>query len=187
MTSLIPPDGTNPWSAAFLALWEVAHNDDGTLLNVGPGATGPIGSTTVTPVITIDAKGRVTALTSATIAGGGSSTNKLATFGQPGVLATGTGVTRFIFPMAATITSVTLACNTAPTGASIKVDVNKNGTTIFTTQANRPAVAISGFSSSAAVPDVTSLSIGDYLTCDIDQVGSSIAGSDLIIQVLYTA
>ena len=41
-----------------------------TLANAGPGATGPIGSATVAPVITIDAKGRVTALTSATITGG---------------------------------------------------------------------------------------------------------------------
>jgi hypothetical protein len=41
-----------------------------TLAAAGPGATGPIGSSTVAPVITIDAKGRVTALTSATIAGG---------------------------------------------------------------------------------------------------------------------
>ncbi len=39
-----------------------------TLATAGPGATGPIGSSTVAPVITIDAKGRVTALTSATIA-----------------------------------------------------------------------------------------------------------------------
>lgn len=37
------------------------------LVNAGPGATGPIGSSTVAPVVTIDAKGRVTALTSATI------------------------------------------------------------------------------------------------------------------------
>lgn len=39
-----------------------------TLAAAGPGATGPIGSTTTTPVVTIDAKGRVTALTTATIA-----------------------------------------------------------------------------------------------------------------------
>lgn len=38
-----------------------------TLANTGPGATGPIGSSTVVPIITIDAKGRVTALTSTTI------------------------------------------------------------------------------------------------------------------------
>lgn len=40
-----------------------------TLKNTGPGATGPIGSATVAPVVTIDAQGRVTALSSATITG----------------------------------------------------------------------------------------------------------------------
>lgn len=39
-----------------------------TLKNTGPGATGPIGSATTVPVVTIDAQGRVTALSSATIA-----------------------------------------------------------------------------------------------------------------------
>lgn len=39
------------------------------LADAGPGATGPIGSATVVPVVTIDAKGRVTALSSATITG----------------------------------------------------------------------------------------------------------------------
>ena len=37
------------------------------LATVGPGATGPLGSATVAPIITIDDRGRVTALTSATI------------------------------------------------------------------------------------------------------------------------
>ncbi len=40
-----------------------------TLIPTGPGATGPIGNATTVPVVTIDAKGRVTALTSATISG----------------------------------------------------------------------------------------------------------------------
>lgn len=38
-----------------------------TLKNTGPGATGPFGSTSTAPVVTIDAQGRVTGLTSATI------------------------------------------------------------------------------------------------------------------------
>lgn len=38
-----------------------------TLASVGPGATGPLGGASVAPIVTIDAKGRVTALTSATI------------------------------------------------------------------------------------------------------------------------
>lgn len=40
-----------------------------TLKNTGPGATGPLGSATVVPIITIDAQGRVTALTSVSISG----------------------------------------------------------------------------------------------------------------------
>lgn len=40
-----------------------------TLKNTGPGATGPLGGATVAPIITIDAQGRVTALTSTTITG----------------------------------------------------------------------------------------------------------------------
>lgn len=39
------------------------------LANVGPGATGPIGDATHAPVITINAKGQVTALTSQAISG----------------------------------------------------------------------------------------------------------------------
>lgn len=39
-----------------------------TLKNTGPGATGPIGSTTAAPSVTIDAQGRVTALTNNNIA-----------------------------------------------------------------------------------------------------------------------
>ncbi len=47
-----------------------------TLAAAGPGATGPLGGATVAPIVTIDAKGRVTALSSATITGG------LAVFGD---------------------------------------------------------------------------------------------------------
>lgn len=51
------------------------------LTAVGPGATGPTGNATTVPVVTIDAKGRVTGLTSTTIAGvapGGSAGGDLA-------------------------------------------------------------------------------------------------------------
>ena len=40
-----------------------------TLAAAGGGAAGPIGSATVVPIVTVDAKGRVTALSSTTIAG----------------------------------------------------------------------------------------------------------------------
>lgn len=131
--------------------------------------------------------GQVLTATSATRASwqtpGGES---MATFSQAGALATGTGVSRFLLPAPGTLISVAAAVNTPSTGTSIICDVNKNGTTIFTTQANRPTIAINGHATtSSPTPDVTAFVAGDYLTVDIDQIGSGTAGSDLVVQVLF--
>jgi hypothetical protein len=80
--------------------------------------------------------------------------------------------------------NVRASLGSAPSGAAVIVDVNKNGTTVFTTQANRPSIAAAGFVSTKVTPDVTTLSDGDYMTVDIDQIGSSVAGSDLTVTVL---
>lgn len=85
-----------------------------------------------------------------------------------------------------TVTAIRIAVGTSPTGAAILVDVNKNGTTMYTTQGNRPTVAISGNTQKATQPDVLTVADGDYLTIDIDQVGSTIAGSDLSLTVWLT-
>jgi len=82
------------------------------------------------------------------------------------------------------IIGVRAAVDIAPTGASILVDVNKNGTTIFTTQANRPAVAATTVVSPVAFPDIITADPGDYLTVDIDQVGSTTPGETLTVVVL---
>lgn len=105
------------------------------------------------------------------------------TFGKEGVLAVGAGTARWYAKSAWTITQVRASVGTAPTGASLIVDVNKSGTTIFTTQSNRPTIAASGFTDLADAIDVTAIADGDYLTVDIDQIGSSVAGSDLTVQV----
>jgi hypothetical protein len=107
-------------------------------------------------------------------------------FSRSGTLTVITGAGRFLFPFDATITGVTAAVNTAPTGASLIFDVNKNGTTIFTTQAGRPAILAGEFQPLATVvPAVTSVVAGDYLSVDIDQVGSVEAGADATVLVLY--
>lgn len=106
-----------------------------------------------------------------------------ASFGYSGVVAVTTGKARYYVEEAVTITAVRISVDTAPTGATLIVDVNKNGTTIYTTQGNRPTIAISGNTATANSPDVTALAAGDYLTIDIDQVGSTIPGSDLAVQV----
>lgn len=86
-----------------------------------------------------------------------------------------------------TIVGVWLSAGVQPTGAPILVDVHKNGTTIFTTQANRPTVAAATNGGTiSATPNVTAFAQGDYLTIDIDQVGSTIAGGFLTGGVVLT-
>lgn len=111
----------------------------------------------------------------------------LATFTRTGDVSVTTGVARFKFPFAATLINVTAAVNTAPTGADIILDIHKNGTTIFTTQANRPRILAGTFQETVdAVPDVTSVANDQYLTVDIDQIGSVVAGAELTVFVLYS-
>jgi len=81
------------------------------------------------------------------------------------------------------ISSVRATVVIAPVGQSLIVDVNKNGTTIFTTQANRPAIPSGELTNKSPAPDVTLWPDGEYLTVDIDQIGSSVAGSDLLVEV----
>lgn len=84
------------------------------------------------------------------------------------------------------INGVLVAAGVAPTGADLIVDVNKNGTTIFTTQANRPRILAGQFVSTVAVPNIMTLAPGDRLTVDIDQVGSTVAGSQITTDVVLS-
>ena len=93
---------------------------------------------------------------------------------------------RIHVPVAGTITNITATAGTAPVGSTLIVDVNKGGTTLFTTQGSRPTIADGGQDDTSSVPDVTSIAQNDILTVDVDQVGSGTAGSDLVVQVRYT-
>lgn len=108
------------------------------------------------------------------------------TFSKAGAQTVQTGTLRWYANRAITIVSVRASVGTQPTGASLIVDVNKNGTTIFTTQANRPTIAVSTNTDLSGTPDVTTLAQGDYLTVDVDQIGSTVAGSDLTVEIEYT-
>lgn len=106
----------------------------------------------------------------------------LAPFSRPGTLALAPGVAGYPVPFACTLFGVRLTANTSPTGAPILVDVNRNGSTVFTTQANRPTIVAGSHSGGPGLsPDVVTLNPGDIITIDIDQVGSSVPGSDLVV------
>ena len=84
-----------------------------------------------------------------------------------------------------TIQSVSAEVGTAPGGAGVVVDINNNGTTIFTTQSNRPTIESGvNFGETTAI-DIPQWFSGDYLTMDIDQIGISPVGSDLVVTVVY--
>lgn len=125
-----------------------------------PGPQGPQGIQGITPVTSI-------------------------TYSLPGNIYTGSGSTRLYFYGSCTINRVIASVGTPPSGASIIIDVNKNGTSVYGIQTNRPTIA-SGLYVATSVPSVTSISTGEYLTVDVDQVGSVVSGADLVVTIEYT-
>lgn len=88
-----------------------------------------------------------------------------------------------IVPFAASIVDVRAYVDTAPATTSLIIDVNKNGTTVFTTQGNRPTIAAAGNASTTTLPDVTAVAAGDRITFDIDAVGTGTVGADLYLTI----
>jgi hypothetical protein len=119
--------------------------------------------------------------------GGGGPSGRSAEFYVNGTISVGTGATRWYNDTGATLTIVGVRATVvgSPTGSALIVDVNRNGTTVFTTQANRPTIAASGTTSGKVVPDVVSVADGQYLTVDVDQVGSTVPGADLQVQITF--
>jgi hypothetical protein len=114
-------------------------------------------------------------------------TFSLAAYSKQGAIAVATGAMRLPIDGIYTIVGTRLMVGTAPAGSAILVDVNKNGTTIYTTQANRPTIAAGANAGGpGATPDVTTLAAGDYLTVDVDQIGSGTPGSDLTVTIVVS-
>jgi len=109
------------------------------------------------------------------------------TFTRTGVLSAPiSGALRWSSARAITIIAVRANVATAPVGQSVIVDVNKNGVTVFSNQANRPTIPAAGTTDDADAINVPAVAAGEYLTADVDQVGSTTPGSDLSVTVVYT-
>jgi len=99
-------------------------------------------------------------------------------------LETGTKVT-FRIPYAFTITAVRASLTTAPTGSTLVVDINENGTSILSTKISIDVSETT--STTAATPPVildSSLADDSSITIDIDQIGSSNAGTGLKVTII---
>jgi hypothetical protein len=102
---------------------------------------------------------------------------------RPGVLATSTDLLPPIeIAQALTMTECLLNITTAPTGAAVIVNIKVNGTTVFSTKPQIDAGSTSG--GGDAVFSTTALSDGDIITFAIDQVGSTVTGSNLTIGIV---
>lgn len=108
----------------------------------------------------------------------------LYTLSGNGVIGTATKVDAAVAVSAFTITGIKAYRGTAGTSGSTIVDVNQNGTTLFTTQANRPTFAYTDGDDYIVtkLPDVVAISTGDLLTFDVDQVEGG-SPADLVIEV----
>ncbi len=82
-------------------------------------------------------------------------------------------------PIALTLSGISLKAKGAPTGAALIYDINKDGVSIFSTRPQIDAAATTGGTN--AVFSTTVLPANSLLTIDIDQVGSTFAGSGVTI------
>lgn len=108
-----------------------------------------------------------------------------AEFSKSGTISAGTGTFRWYNDSSGTRTlgAVRASVGIAPTGTTVIVDVNINGTTIYGTQANRPTIGTGSFTALGGSNSITTIGTASYLTVDIDQVGSTVTGSDLVVQI----
>lgn len=100
-------------------------------------------------------------------------------------LASVINVVEFQMPFAMTLSGVRATVNTAPVGSTIIVDINVNGTSILSTKLSIDVnEKTSVTADTVAVISNTSLSDSGVITIDIDQVGSSTAGTGLKVQLI---
>lgn len=94
-----------------------------------------------------------------------------------GTLAVTTGVGKVPIMRDSTLIFIRAQVNTAPTGAGIVLSIRRNGTSIG-------SVTISAGATEGTLTLSQALTAGQYLTVNITQVGSTIAGSDLTVGYL---
>lgn len=130
-------------------------------------------------VATLNASGKLTAAQMPNV-------SRLPAYSNTGPLIVNAGTHRFYNDSGAawTIAGVRANVGIPASGTSVIIDVNVDGTTIFTAQNNRPAIA-AGVYTSGKVTNMTITSIpnGSFVTVDVDQVGSVVAGNDLTVQI----
>jgi hypothetical protein len=100
-------------------------------------------------------------------------------FSRQGTLTTLVGTQRLYIERTGTISVVRASIGTPSVGSAVVVDVNKNGTSILSSPIS---VAAGQYTATGTISN-TSVVAGDYLTVDIDAVGSTSPGANLTATV----
>jgi len=105
----------------------------------------------------------------------------------PGTLVANTTVSpccKFYVPFNCTAVAVYLSVTACPTGSSlITVDIHYDGTTIWTTQGNRPTIALNAYTGTVIAFNTTAFVAGKLLEMFVDTVGGTIAGAFLTVEL----
>ena len=103
-------------------------------------------------------------------------------------LTTGTAKVSFRMPYAFTLTAgeggVRASCNQAPTGAVLTMDINEAGSTILSTKLTIAIGSTTSVGGTAPVISDVNLADNALMTIDIDQIGSTNAGTGLKVTLI---
>lgn len=185
MTNRLPIPGSDngTWGDILNAYLNVSHNSDGTIqqtaITTAGGYVKPSGGIPSTDLAT-------TVQSSLTLASSALQ-NETVGFFWAGAAVASTGTFRMYNDSGVTrvITKIRVTAATAPAGSALVIDVNKGGTSLFSSTANQPSLA-AGANTVTVVPNTTSWEDGTYLTADVDSIGSTTAGSDIVVNIVYT-
>lgn len=87
-------------------------------------------------------------------------------------------------PFGLIVEGISLKAKGAPTGAAFIMDINNDGVSIFSTRPQIDAGAITG--GGTAVFSSTVIPVNSVLTLDVDQIGSTFAGSGITVMLKGT-
>lgn len=102
-------------------------------------------------------------------------------------ISTGTAVVTFRHPWDCILLGVRASVTTAPTGSTIQVDVNHEGTSVFSTPLTIDAgekTSVTAATQSVLTSDPYYIADDDEITIDIDQVGSTTPGVALKVTLM---
>lgn len=88
---------------------------------------------------------------------------------------------------ALTLIGVRMSVGVPSSGADVVIDINRNGTSVFSSSADRPRTKAGANTSLVQAPRANSaINPRDFVTVDIDQVGTTRIGSDLMVTLSFS-